>query len=56
MEPFDAARRSGRVAAVHGLVVDIAFPDGMLPALNDAAAISFLPPFRPTCYFRSRSS
>ena len=32
---------SGRVVAVHGSVVDIAFPSGALPAINDAVAIEW---------------
>ena len=40
-EQFDTDRRLGRVAAVHGSVVDIAFPDRALPAINDAVAIEW---------------
>jgi F-type H+-transporting ATPase subunit beta len=35
----DGGHRPGRVLAVHGSVVDIAFPAGMLPAINEAVAI-----------------
>ena len=41
MEPLDSAARSGRVAAVHGSVVDIAFAGGMLPAISEAVAIEW---------------
>ena len=40
-EQFDTDRRLGRVVAVHGSVVDIAFPDRVLPAINDAVAIEW---------------
>jgi len=36
-----SAPRSGRVVAVHGSVIDIAFDGGMLPAINDAVAIDW---------------
>ena len=36
-----SAPRSGRVVAVHGSVIDIAFDAGMLPAINDAVAIDW---------------
>ena len=32
---------AGRVKAVHGSVVDVTFPEGQLPAINDAIAIDF---------------
>ncbi len=35
------AAKTGRVVAVHGSVVDIAFPDGALPAIDDAVAIEW---------------
>ena len=41
VEPLEPALRSGRVASVHGSVVDIAFAGGMLPALNEAVAIEW---------------
>ena len=31
----------GRVVAVHGSVIDIAFPEGALPAINEAVAIEW---------------
>ncbi len=39
--PCESAPRSGRVAAVHGSVVDLAFAQGMLPAINEAVAIEW---------------
>jgi F-type H+-transporting ATPase subunit beta len=39
VKPLEADCPLGRVAAVHGSVVDIDFADGMLPAINDAVAI-----------------
>jgi hypothetical protein len=36
-----SALRSGRVVAVHGSVIDIAFDGGMLPAINDAVAVDW---------------
>lgn len=41
VKPPESAPRSGRVAAVHGSVVDIAFAGGMLPAINEAVAIEW---------------
>jgi len=41
VEPIVSARRSGRVAAVHGSVVDLYFAGGMLPAINEAVAIEW---------------
>jgi F-type H+/Na+-transporting ATPase subunit beta len=41
MEPLESPPREGRVAAVHGSVVDIAFAGGMLPAINEAVAIEW---------------
>jgi F-type H+/Na+-transporting ATPase subunit beta len=38
---FDIDRRLGRIVAVHGSVVDIAFAGGALPAINDAVAIEW---------------
>lgn len=38
---FDGERTLGHVAAVHGSVVDIAFLDAALPAINDAVAIEW---------------
>ena len=35
------AARPGRVVAVHGSVVDIAFPAGMLPAIDEAVAVEW---------------
>ena len=35
------AARLGRVVAVHGSVVDIAFPAGTLPAIDEAVAIEW---------------
>jgi F-type H+-transporting ATPase subunit beta len=35
----DTGCRSGRVVAVHGSVIDIAFAGGMLPAIDDAVTI-----------------
>lgn len=40
-EQFETDRRLGRVSAVHGSVVDIAFASGVLPAINDAVAIEW---------------
>jgi len=39
--PPAIAPRSGRVAAVHGSVVDVAFGGAMLPAINEAIAIEW---------------
>ena len=39
--PLESGPRAGRVTAVHGSVVDIAFAGGMLPAINDAVAIEW---------------
>ena len=41
VEPLESDPRSGRVAAVHGSVIDIAFDPGMLPAINEAVAIEW---------------
>jgi F-type H+-transporting ATPase subunit beta len=41
MEPFKSVSRSGRVAAVHGSVVDLSFAGGTLPAINEAVAIEW---------------
>jgi F-type H+/Na+-transporting ATPase subunit beta len=41
MEPLESAPRSGRVAAVHGSVVDLSFAPGTLPAINEAVAIEW---------------
>lgn len=41
MNSITAELESGRVAAVHGSVVDIAFPTGELPAINEAVAIDW---------------
>jgi F-type H+/Na+-transporting ATPase subunit beta len=41
VEPLESAPRSGRVVAVHGSVVDIAFAGRMLPAINEAVAIEW---------------
>jgi len=41
IEPFESASRSGRVAAVHGSVVDLSFAGAMLPAINEAVAIEW---------------
>ena len=35
----DDRRMGGTVLAVHGSVVDIAFPAGALPAINEAVAV-----------------
>ena len=40
-EPLESAPRSGRVAAVHGSVVDLSFAGAMLPAINEAVAIEW---------------
>ena len=40
-EPLKSNPRLGRVTAVHGSVVDIAFDGGMLPAINQAVAITW---------------
>ena len=40
-EQLETDQRLGRVAAVHGSVVDIAFAGGVLPAINDAVAIEW---------------
>ena len=40
-EPFKSDPRLGRITAVHGSVVDIAFDNGMLPAINEAVAITW---------------
>jgi F-type H+-transporting ATPase subunit beta len=40
-EPLESDPRSGRVVAVHGSVIDIAFDRGMLPAINEAVAIEW---------------
>ena len=39
--PEAAHAAAGRVAAVHGSVVDLAFADGALPAINEAVAIDW---------------
>ena len=39
VEPAEKGAVPGRVTAVHGSVVDIAFPTGALPAINEAVAI-----------------
>src|SRR6516164_7274000 len=36
VEPLESSPGSGRVAAVHGSVVDFSFAGGMLPAINEA--------------------
>ena len=41
VEPLKSDPMSGRVAAVHGSVIDIAFDPGMLPAINEAVAIEW---------------
>jgi len=41
VEPLETAPSPGRVAAVHGSVVDIAFAGAMLPAINEAVAIEW---------------
>ena len=41
MEPFKSASRSGRVAAVHGSVIDLSFAGGTLPAIHEAVAIEW---------------
>ena len=41
VEPLESDPRSGRVVAVHGSVIDIAFDRGMLPAINEAVAIEW---------------
>jgi len=41
VEPLESDPRSGRVAAVHGSVIDIAFDRGTLPAINEAVAIEW---------------
>ena len=41
VEPLESAPRSGRVAAVHGSVVDLSFAGAMLPAINEAVAIEW---------------
>lgn len=33
--------RGGRVVAVHGSVIDVAFPNGALPGINEASAIDW---------------
>ncbi|HEX8011044.1 MAG TPA: F0F1 ATP synthase subunit beta [Casimicrobiaceae bacterium] len=40
-EISDTAPGTGRIAAVHGSVVDIRFPAGALPAINEAVAIEW---------------
>jgi F-type H+-transporting ATPase subunit beta len=40
-ERLDCVGTTGRVATVHGSVVDIAFAGGVLPAINDAVAIEW---------------
>ncbi len=40
-DPATAAPPPGRIVAVHGSVVDAAFPAGQLPAINDAVAIEW---------------
>ena len=40
-EPLKSNPRLGRVTAVHGSVVDIAFDGGRLPAINEAVAITW---------------
>src|ERR1700756_1386715 len=39
VKPLDPDPPLGRVTAVHGSVVDIAFAGGLLPAITDAVAI-----------------
>jgi F-type H+/Na+-transporting ATPase subunit beta len=39
--PLQSPPKSGRVIAVHGSVVDVAFTAGMLPAINDSVAIDW---------------
>ena len=41
VESSESASRSGRVAAVHGSVVDLSFAGAMLPAINEAVAIEW---------------
>jgi len=41
VEPLESDPRSGRVAAVHGSIIDIAFDRGTLPAINEAVAIEW---------------
>jgi len=41
VEPLESALRSGRVAAVHGSVIDLSFAGVMLPAINEAVAIEW---------------
>jgi F-type H+/Na+-transporting ATPase subunit beta len=38
---LDPGRSQGRVTAVHGSVIDIAFADGMLPAINEAVTLEW---------------
>ncbi|MGO8915558.1 MAG: F0F1 ATP synthase subunit beta [Stellaceae bacterium] len=40
-QSIDDRKGVGKVVAVHGSVVDIAFPAGMLPAINEAVAIEW---------------
>ena len=41
VEPTEADLRLGRVTAVHGSVIDIAFAGGILPAIADAVTIDW---------------
>jgi F-type H+-transporting ATPase subunit beta len=41
VEPTESSPRLGRVTAVHGSVIDIAFAGGILPAITDAVAIDW---------------
>jgi len=41
VEPLETAPGLGRVAAVHGSVVDLSFAGAMLPAINEAVAIEW---------------
>jgi len=41
VEPLVFASTSGRVAAVHGSVVDLSFGGAVLPAINEAVAIEW---------------
>lgn len=39
VKAFAFGQTSGRIAAIHGSVVDMEFPAGMLPAINEAVSI-----------------
>ena len=40
-EIVDSGSRAGRVVAVHGSVIDVRFPAGALPAIDEAVLIDW---------------